>query len=229
MHDVLYVPSMNKNLLSLGQLLEKGYTMAMQANYIEIFDDKQRLVLKAPLSRNRTFKVNLSTTTIQCLSTVNMEEDSWLWHYRYGHLNFKSLHQLSSKQMVLGMPSIHLPQKTCEGCLIGKQPRKAFKTKAPQRAKQPLVIVHLDVCGPFDTPSLGCNRYFLTFVDEFTKKIWIYLLKEKGSVFSLFVKFCTSGERQSKLKLKILITDEGVNITLRSSKNSMKLKELNMR
>ncbi|RDX93043.1 hypothetical protein CR513_24745, partial [Mucuna pruriens] len=155
MHDVLYIPSMKNNLLSLGQLLEKGFTMAMQANHIEIFDDKQRLVLKAPLSRNRTFKVNLSTAAIQCMSIVNTEEDSWLWHYKYGHLNFKSLHQLSSRQMVLGMPSIHLPQKNCEGCLIGKQPRKAFKTKAPQRAKQPLGIVHSDVCGPFDTPSLG--------------------------------------------------------------------------
>jgi len=105
------------------------------------------------------------------------------------------------------MPSIHSPQKTCEGCLIGKQPRKAFKTKAPQRAKQPLGIVHSDVCGSFDTPSLGGNRYFLTFVDEFTKKIWIYLLKEKCAVFSLFVKFVKSVERQSELKLKILRTD----------------------
>ncbi|RDX98789.1 hypothetical protein CR513_18237, partial [Mucuna pruriens] len=83
--------------------------------------------------------------------------------------------------MVLGMSFVYSPQKNYEGCLIGKQPRKAFKTKAPQRAKQPLGIVHSDVCGPFDTPSLGGNRYFLTFVDEFTKKIWIYLLKEKGA------------------------------------------------
>ena len=103
MHSVLYVPSMKNNLLSLEQLLEKGFTMEMQGNHIEIFDDKQRLVLKAPLSRNRTFKVNLSIAAIQCLSTVNTEEDNWLWHYRYGHLNFKSLHQLSNRQMVLGM------------------------------------------------------------------------------------------------------------------------------
>ena len=75
MHDVLYVPSTKNNLLRLGQLLEKGFTMAMQENYIEIFYDKQRLVLKVPLSRNRTFKVNLSIAAIQCLSTVNIKED----------------------------------------------------------------------------------------------------------------------------------------------------------
>ena len=81
MHDVLYVPSTKNNLLRLGQLLEKGFTMTMQANHVEIFDDKQRLVLKAPLSKNKTFKVNLSTDAIQYFSTVNTKEDNWLWHY----------------------------------------------------------------------------------------------------------------------------------------------------
>ena len=65
------------------------------------------------------------------------------------------------------------------------------------------------MCGPFDAPSLGGNRYFPAFVDEFTKKIWIHVLKEKGAMFSLFVKSCTSVERQSELKLKILKTDGG--------------------
>jgi len=56
MSDVLYVPSMKNNLLSLGQLLEKGFTMNMQQKVIEIFDSQHRLVIKAPLSKNRTLK-----------------------------------------------------------------------------------------------------------------------------------------------------------------------------
>jgi len=64
MSDVLYVPNMKYNLLSLGQLLEKGYTMSMQQNHIEVYDGQQRLILRAPLSRNRTFKINLNATTI---------------------------------------------------------------------------------------------------------------------------------------------------------------------
>ncbi|XP_017420194.2 uncharacterized protein LOC108330202 [Vigna angularis] len=91
MNNVLYVPKMKSNLLSLGHLLEKGYTMNMHQKHIEIFDDRKRLVLKAPLAKNKTFKVKLSATTIQCLSSINIEEEEWLWHYRYGHLNFRSL------------------------------------------------------------------------------------------------------------------------------------------
>lgn len=70
-------------------------------------------------------------------------------------------------------------------------------------------VVYSDVCGPLDSNSLGGNRYFLTFVDEFTRKIWIYLLKEKGEVFGRFVKFCAKVERQSGYALTIFRTDGG--------------------
>jgi len=105
---------------------------------------------------------------------------------------------LNNEKMVCGLPSIHCPKKTCEGCVIGKQPRKMFKIAAPQTAKKPFGVVHSDVCGSFHVSSLGGNKYFLTFVDEFTRKIWLYLLKEKKEVFSLFVKWRTHVERQSE-------------------------------
>lgn len=74
--DVFFVPSMKSNLLSLGQLLEKGYIMSMHENSLEVFDRRKRLVIKAPLSKNRTFKVNLDASAIQCLSSINVDEES---------------------------------------------------------------------------------------------------------------------------------------------------------
>jgi len=53
------------------------------------------------------------------------------------------------------------------------------------------------VCEPFKTPSLGGNKYFLIFVDEFTRKFLLYLLKEKKQVFSLFKKWLAKTERRS--------------------------------
>ncbi|XP_012567646.1 uncharacterized protein [Cicer arietinum] len=55
--DVLYVSNMNKNLLSLGLLLVKGYSMKMEHGEMKMFDSSRRLILKAPLSKNRTFKI----------------------------------------------------------------------------------------------------------------------------------------------------------------------------
>ncbi|XP_047158916.1 uncharacterized protein LOC124829450 [Vigna umbellata] len=112
MHNVLYVPTMKSNLLSLGQLLEKGYTMKMQQGHIEVFDEKQRMILKAPIARNWTFRVNLNATEIQCMTATSVEGE-WLWHYRYGHLNFRSLMQLKDKNLVSGIPTIVEPYKIC--------------------------------------------------------------------------------------------------------------------
>ena len=58
-NDVLYVPNMKNNLLSLRQLLEKGYSMQMEDNQMKIFDSNKRLILKAPLLRNRSFKIGI--------------------------------------------------------------------------------------------------------------------------------------------------------------------------
>ena len=96
----------------------------MQQNHIEVYDSKQQLLLKEPLSKNITFKISLDTTAVQCLSVVNVEPESWLWHYRFGLLiqEFESI-ELINEKMVSGLPSIHCPRKTCEGCVIGKQSR----------------------------------------------------------------------------------------------------------
>lgn len=95
--SILYVPSMKTNLLSLGQLLEKGFSMNLRDNLIEVFDIKGRRVLKAPLCKNITFQVNLNATEVKCLSSTSAADETWLWHKRYGYLNFKSLNQLAAK------------------------------------------------------------------------------------------------------------------------------------
>ncbi|KAK2441923.1 hypothetical protein QL285_013156 [Trifolium repens] len=111
--------------------------------------------------------------------------------------------------MVVGLPMIQTPDKLCEGCFASKQPRNSFNSSMYSRSKHALDVVHSDVCGPIETPTLSGSRYFMTCVDEFTRKIWIYLLKEKSEVFAAFTKFCALAERQREYKLKIIRTDGG--------------------
>lgn len=150
------------------------------------------MILKAPIARNQTFRLNMNAIEIQCMTATSVEGE-WLWHYRYGHLNFRSLMQLKDKNLVSGIPTIVEPNKVCESCATGKKTRKAFKKRAPKRARQLLGVVYADMCGPFDVPSLGGKKYFLLFVDELSRKLWVYLLKEKGKAY--FVKFCSMAER----------------------------------
>lgn len=145
--DVLFVPGMKSNLLSLSQLLEKGYAMIKENNVLTLFDDKQKLILRALLSRNKTFKVGIQFIEHNCYAFAVSREE-WLWHYRFGHLTFKDLGLLRKHSMVQGLPHIQQPIERCEECLECKQPRSNFKQQAPTRPKNKLEVVYSDVCRP---------------------------------------------------------------------------------
>lgn len=72
-----------------------------------------------------------------------------------------------------------------------------------------LHVVYSDVCGPFDAVSLGGNKYFVSFIDDLSRKVWIYLIKLKSEVFTVFKQFKALVEKQSGRKLKILRIDGG--------------------
>ncbi|GAB2278278.1 hypothetical protein Dimus_039278 [Dionaea muscipula] len=205
--DVFFVPSMKNNLLSVGQLIEKGYTLRQVGQKLAIADKRGTLILMAPLTKSRMFQVDIARGIHKCL-TAAVQDDSWKWHLRYGHLNFHSLHQLNQKKMVRGMPMIRHPQQICEACMLGKHHRLPFPGHF-KRATQPLAVIHSDVCGPVNINTLGNNRYFLTFIDDCTRKTWIYLLKEKSAVLDCFKSFKMFVERQCNMKVRVLHTDGG--------------------
>ena len=66
--NVMYCPTMDSYLLSLGQLLEKGYKTRMEDLMLKVYDKKQRFILKAKMSSNRTFKVNFNVTDVHCIT-----------------------------------------------------------------------------------------------------------------------------------------------------------------
>ena len=111
--------------------------------------------------------------------------------------------------MVKGLPQIVQPPSSCESCILAKQHRESFPVGGSYRARTPLKIVHTDVCGPMQTPSLGGSIYFLTFIDDFSRKTWIYFLKQKSEAFEKFKEFKTLVEKQSGLYIKVLRSDRG--------------------
>ena len=84
----------------------------MKERVLKLFDTKNNLVLKSPLSKNSSFKTMIISTEVKCLKTVVDHKDSWLWHLRFRHLNFRSLNQLITQDMVTGIPSLEMPEKT---------------------------------------------------------------------------------------------------------------------
>ncbi|KAM2529201.1 hypothetical protein PS1_027217 [Malus domestica] len=76
-------------------------------------------------------------------------------------------------------------------------------------AKKSHIPFAKDVCGPMEVESLGRNKYFVTYIDDASRKVWVYLLKSKDQVFQTFQEFHAMVEREIGKPLKCLRSDNG--------------------
>lgn len=75
--------------------------------------------------------------------------------------------------MVYGIKNAKIGKtEICESCLKGKMTRLTFNTRT--KAKQILEIVHSDVCGPISPNSYSENKYFVTFIDDFSNFVCLH-------------------------------------------------------
>jgi hypothetical protein len=116
--NVLYIPDMKNNLLSIRELVKKNYKVSIKDKMVRVLDSNGRLILKDPMSQNRTFKVELNVMEHTCLATEASRDE--YKHYRLGHLNFKNIIYLKRRNMVSGLPEIDIPNEVCEKCVHAK-------------------------------------------------------------------------------------------------------------
>lgn len=168
MYKAHYVPNLAYNLLSAGQLLLSGYIVLFsnEAYYIKVAETGQ-LVFKVQMTANKIFPLDITQMENYGLITKELSR-STLWYLRYGHLSEKVLKLLHKKQMVVGLPQID-QLEVCEACIYGKQNRRAFPRSANWRDSSQLELIHADVCGPMPIAALGCNKYYLLFIDYYTR------------------------------------------------------------
>ncbi|KAH9680636.1 Integrase catalytic domain-containing protein [Citrus sinensis] len=130
-----------------------------------------------------------------------------IWHLRLGHIGEKGLKELE-KQGVLGNNKLG-NLDFCEDCVLGKTTRSSFK-RSVHKFKDKLEYVHSDLWGPAQQISLGGNSYFLSFIDDYSRKVWVYTLKNKDQVFDKFKEWKILVENQTGKKLKKLRTYNGL-------------------
>ena len=114
-----------------------------------------------------------------------------MWHLRYGHPGFYGLKLLSKTKMVDGLLEINEPENLCEACVKGKQHRQSFPVRKWWISRRPLEIVHTDIAGPFDISSLGGNRYYLTFIDDFSRNLYILSHAQVGGYCWVYLMIST--------------------------------------
>ena len=126
-------------------------------------------------------------------------EPNELWHRRLAHVHYRAL-PIASKA-VEGLPEIQAKHEgVCKGCAKGKNTKKTFPSRE-SKAKGILEIIHSDVCIPISSSSLRGYVYYVSFIDDFSRKTWIYFIKNKDEVFSKFKEFKSLIKNYTKNKI----------------------------
>jgi transposase InsO family protein len=122
---------------------------------------------------------------------------------RLGHISRERLERLVKDEILpnLGFSDLGV----CVDCIKGKQTKHT--KKGATRSTKLLEIIHIDICGPFDTPSFGKEKYFIAFIDDFSRYDYIYLLHEKSQTVNALEVYIIEVERQLERKVKIIRSD----------------------
>jgi len=95
----------------------------------------------------------------------------------------------------------------CEYCQLGKHVRSSFPNSTWSQARSPFDVVHYDVWGLSRVTLVVGHRYFVTFIDEFSRCTWIFLLKVRSELLSVFQNFFKEIQNQFGCSIRILCND----------------------
>ena len=206
--EVYLIPKLKSNIISLGQLEEGGCKVVIEDGYCDVFDVERHLLARAPRVKNRLYLLKTKLAAPVCL-VAKTDDVAWLWHGRYGHLNFRAIRELGLKKMVEGIPMIDRVEEFCDGCALGKQSRQPFPQVAKFRADSQLDLFHADLCGQIRPKTPGGKSYFLLIVDDHSRFMWVELLATKDEAFSCFKKVKVLAETEKGSKLRAFRSDRG--------------------
>ena len=177
--DVLYVPQLSHNLISVTKATQTGKVVKFTKSACYLLSKKHQMVAKATKVGSLyqlDNKPNLERASLA--EESDSKED--IWHKRFGHLGVGSLQRLAREKLADGFDfDASQKLKFCETCPLGKQHRTKFPSSST-RADEPFDLVHSDLCGKVNVKSESGAEYFLSFIDDKTRYVWSYALPRKG-------------------------------------------------
>ena len=202
--DVLYVPGLGVNLLSIGKLQERGYTTTFPGSPASLFmfikNNNGKRILSAKLIDSLYIMEMHSTPAPQ--QSAHPAESMELLHQRLGHLSFRKI-RMMQKDLLTQKISITKEKEStpCLGCAAGKLSRENRRLTRLHPATEALEVIHTDISGPYASSTKG-NRWLIIFVDEFTRFTTMFPMKQKSDALSCFKIFQTYIENDRKTVIK---------------------------
>jgi transposase InsO family protein len=210
--DVLFVPTLNFNLVSVHKATRAGLPVTFTEKLGEITCNG-RPVMQAE-GKNGLYLISALPKSALATAAVTSALKAHRAHQRFAHLGYDNLIRMVQGGMVAGLDvSVSDLQaakaSVCEPCALGKAKRLPFPEGGPRR-DAPAALVVMDLCGPISIPTNDGSKYVATFTDDYSGLSVVRLLKTKDAVVDVVKDVLTQLETQSKHKLRAIRTDRGL-------------------
>ena len=209
LEKTFYVPSFSRNLISISRLVSLGFSFSFSDSSFSL-SNKYKVIGNGTLS-NGLFHIQLQNditynsmhVTAILKRCVMNEESSMLWHRRLGHISIERIKKLVNDGVLSTLDFADF--ETCVNCIKGKQTNKS--KKGAKRSINLLEIIYTDICCPdMDANSL---KYFITFIDYYSRYMYLYLLRSKDEALNAFKVFKAKVKNQCGKHIKIVRSDRG--------------------
>lgn len=208
LHNVYHVPGIKKNLLSVSQITSTGNYVLFGPEDVKVYQDV-KISGKPKMERRKVESVYVLSAESAYVDITRKNETADLWHARLGHVGYHKLKVIMEKSMLKGLPQLEVKTDiVCAGCQYGKAHQQPYK-ESKFRAKKPLELIHSDVFGPVKQTSISGMRYMVTFIDDYSRYVWVFFMKEKSETFSKFQEFKTTLEGELGMKIRCLRSYNG--------------------
>lgn len=178
------MPSLHDNLMSVKKVAIAEIKVVFNSK-VAVLKLNGKSIATAYI-RGNLYELEIEVPMIQ--ANLCGSEVTNLWHRRLGHLCENSMKTMVREDLVKGLNFKPEKLELCEACVQGKMCREPFDGKR-ERASRPLVRIHSDVCGPIEPTSWDGSRYFVSFIDDYSHFVMVFLLKKKSQVFEKFQEF----------------------------------------
>jgi len=186
--DVLIVPDLGTNLLSVERIMEKGASVSftkggsrfkIKGHEFEVIPGKDGLYMwqHQPVTTLESEEKTFMTT----------HDKSTLWHRRLGHRHDESIKKLCDRDV--GIPKDFQGEESCDVCKTSKHTLTSFPSSCERRADHPFELVHMDLVGPIEVKSLGGATYALEIVDEYSRWLTVYGMNSKSMSLNTFKQY----------------------------------------
>ena len=209
LNSVLYVPNLKCNLLSVSKITnDLNCSVTFFPSCCKIQDLTSGRTIGNAEEKNGLYYLSEIDLPLKSKSPIALsifsDSNVQLWHNQLGHPSFSYLKYLLTEFFINKDPSLF----HCDYCVLAKQSQVQYSPQ-PYKPSKPFHLIHSDVWDPSRVPNLTGGRWFVTFIDDHTRVCWVYLMREKSEVSTIFKQFHKSITNIFQSSIHILRTDNG--------------------